>query len=235
MGWSNVEDLSDMDSINAVWRAKRFETLDGKRQDAATCYLHPRLQDGKHPNLHVLVETQVQRILFDENKRAVGVEFRPNPLFHKGEGSTKPGPLRSVKARKLVVASAGAINTPSILERSGVGEPTVLERAGVPLVADLPGVGDGYEDHQLIGYPYLNNLSIADTLDGLVFGLMDDDEGLKKKKQEMMGWNGKEMQSKIRPTDAEVAALGPEFQAAWDREYKDYPDKPLALLDVNGG
>ncbi|KAK7931169.1 hypothetical protein PG985_001881 [Apiospora marii] len=235
MGWSNVDDLSDMDSINAVWRAKRFETPDGKRQDAATCYLHPRLQDGKHPNLHVLVETQVQRILFDENKRAVGVEFRPNPLFHAGEDANKASPLRSVKARKLVVASAGAINTPSLLERSGLGDPKVLDRAGVPLVAELPGVGDGYEDHQLLGYPYLNNLSMTDTLDGLVFGRMGKHEDLIKENNKMMGWNGKEMQSKIRPTDDEVAALGPEFQAAWDGEYKNHPDKPLALLDVNGG
>ncbi|KAK8054226.1 hypothetical protein PG996_013527 [Apiospora saccharicola] len=171
MGWSNVDDLSDMDSINA-------------------------------------------------NERAVGVEFRPNPMFQAAGDSNKAGPLRSVKARKLVVASSGAINTPSLLERSGVGEPKVLERAGVPLVADLPGVGSGYEDHQLLGYPYLNNLSITDTLDGLVFGLMDQNEDLKKKKLEMLGWNGKEMQCKIRPTDAEVAALGPVFQTAWDREYK---------------
>ncbi|KAK8115494.1 hypothetical protein PG984_011996 [Apiospora sp. TS-2023a] len=233
MGWSNVDDLSDMDSINAVWRAKRFETPDGKRQDAATCYLHPRLEDGKHPNLHVLVETQVHRILFDENKRAAGVEFRKNPLF--SSEANEAGILRSVKARKLVVASSGAVNTPLLLERSGVGEPKVLQRAGVPLVADLPGVGSGYEDHQLLGYPYLNNLSITDTLDGLVFGLMDQSEDLKKKKLEMLGWNGKEMQSKIRPTDAEVAALGLVFQKAWDREYRNYPDKPLALLDVNGG
>ncbi|KAK7991421.1 alcohol oxidase, partial [Apiospora saccharicola] len=193
MGWSNVDDLSDMDSINAVWRAKRFETPEGKRQDAAT---------------------------------AVGVEFRPNPMFQAAGGSNKAGPLRSVKARKLVVASSGAINTPSLLERSGVGEPKVLERAGVPLVADLPGVGSGYEDHQLLGYPYLNNLSITDTLDGLVFGLMDQNEDLKKKKLEMLGWNGKEMQCKIRPTDAEVAALGPVFQTAWDREYKKFPADP---------
>ncbi|KAK8045460.1 hypothetical protein PG993_005484 [Apiospora rasikravindrae] len=234
MGWSNVDDLSDFDSINAVWRAKRYITPEGKRQDAATCYLHPRLQDGKHPNLHVLVESQVERILVDENKRAVGVEFRPNPMFHKDEPS-RTAPVRGVKARRLVVASAGAINTPSILERSGLGDTKVLESAGIPVVANLPGVGIGYEDHQLLGYPYLNNLSLTDTLDGLVFGRMGTHEDLIKSGHKMMGWNGKEMQSKIRPSDAEVAALGPEFQKAWDREYKDYPDKPLALLDVNGG
>lgn len=46
----------------------------GRRQDALTCYVHPCLRDGKQPNLHVLVETQVARILVDDQKRVVGVE-----------------------------------------------------------------------------------------------------------------------------------------------------------------
>ncbi|KAK7943947.1 uncharacterized protein PG986_013060 [Apiospora aurea] len=231
MGWPKVDEPG-LDAINAVWRLKKFIGPEGKRQDAASRYLHPRIQDGNHPNLHVLVESQVQRILFDENKKAVGVELRPNPSFSSG---TDASALRSVKARKLVVASTGAIGTPSLLERSSLGETAILERAGVPLVADLPGVGRGYEDHQMLGYPYLNNLSVTDTLDGLVFGRMGSHEDLIKNNHKMMGWNGQEMQSKIRPSDDEVAALGPEFQKAWDREYKDHPDRPLALLNVIGG
>ncbi|KAK8085726.1 hypothetical protein PG997_006997 [Apiospora hydei] len=156
MGWPKVDDPG-LGSVNAIWRLKKFIGPEGKRQDAATCYLHPRLRDGKHPNLHVLVESQI------------------------------------------------------------------LDRAGVPLVADLPGVGTGYEDNQMLGYPYLNNLSLTDTLDGLVFGRMGSHKELMKSNHKMMGWNGQEMQSKLRPTDAEVAALGPEFQKAWDR---DFPTDP---------
>ncbi|KAK8104595.1 FAD/NAD(P)-binding protein [Apiospora kogelbergensis] len=214
MGWSNVDDLSDLDSTNPVGRAKRFISPDGKRQDTVTCYLHPRLQDGKHPNLHVLVQSQVNRILFDENRNAVGVEFQPSPLF-----SAEASPLQTVKAKKLVIASAGAIGTPSLLERSGLGDSEVLKRAGIPLVAELPGVGEGYENHQLLGYPYLNNLSIGNTLDGLVFGGMGSHEDLIKSNHKMMGWNGKEMQAKIRPTDDEEAVLGPEGSPVARRGY----------------
>ncbi|XXH04688.1 GTP-binding protein rbg1 [Hypoxylon texense] len=226
MGWSEVKDLSDLESVNAVWRAKRFISPDGKRQDAASCYLHPRLHDGEHPKLHVLVESQVTRILLDESHRAVGVEFRPTPAFHSdGVGE----PLRTVKAKRLVIASCGACGTPSLLERSGVGNPKVLERAGVPVAVDLPGVGNGYEDHHLLGYPYLNSLGPSDTLDGLVLGRMGSYEDLMKKKEKMLGWNGQEIQAKIRPTDAEIAALGPDFQNAWD---KDFPgDLRLATGD----
>lgn len=149
VGWPEVPDLSDLDSVNAVWRAQRFISPDGKRQDAATCYIHPRLKDGEHSNLHVLVETQVVRILIDENKRAVGVETRSNPRYHPDAAGE---PLRTVKARKLVIAAGGACGTPSLLERSGLGDAKVLERAGVPVVVDLPGVGNNYEDHHLVGH-----------------------------------------------------------------------------------
>ena len=50
MGWSEVDDLADL-------KSQRFISPESKRQDAASCYLHPRIRDKKHPNLHVLVET----------------------------------------------------------------------------------------------------------------------------------------------------------------------------------
>lgn len=231
LGWREVPDVQDLESINAVSRAQRYISSDGKRQDAATCYLHPRLQDGKHPNLHVLVESQILRILFDENKTATGVEYRPNPLFHPDEA----GVIRTIKARKLVIAATGACATPSLLERSGVGNPKVLEAAGVPVVADVTGVGEGYEDHHLLGYPYHSSLGPDDTLDRLVFGNMGSPEDLIKSGDKMLGSNAQEVQAKIRPTEAEVAALGPEFKEAFDNEFKDYPDKPMVVLTAIAG
>ncbi|KAI1859384.1 hypothetical protein JX265_010387 [Neoarthrinium moseri] len=226
VGWREVE---DQQSVNALWRANRFISPSGRRQDAATCYLHPRLRDGKHPNLHVLVETQVTRVLIDDQKRAVGVEVRPNPLFHKGED----GALTSrIKARRLVVASSGALCTPSLLERSGVGSKKILEQATIEVVVDLPGVGRGYEDHHLLVYPYLNTLDPTDTLDALVFGRMGSFENLIKSNHRILGWNAQEIQTKVRPSDEEVQALGPEFQQAWDKEFKNFPDKPLAIISV---
>lgn len=232
MGWAEVDDLADLDSINALWRAKRFISPEGKRQDAASCYLHPLLRDEKHPNLHVLLETQVMRVLFDDSKTAVGIEVRPNPMFHPENAGLL---TRNIKVRKLVIASCGACAMPSLLERSGISETQILEHAGVPVVVDLPGVGRGYEDHHLLGYAYENSLNLEDTLDGLVLGKMGTWEDVMKSNTKMMGWNGQEIQGKVRPTEDEVAALGPDFQKAWDSEFKDHPDKPLAIFNVNGG
>ncbi|RDA90935.1 hypothetical protein CP533_5358, partial [Ophiocordyceps camponoti-saundersi (nom. inval.)] len=234
VGWPEVLDLSDLDSVNAVWRAMRYVSPEGKRQDAATCYIHPRLTDGKHPNLHVVVETDVVRILIDENKRAVGVEIFSNPRCHANSASSGEL-LRTVKARKLVIAASGAYGTPSILERSGVGDARVLESAGVSVIVDLPGVGNGYQDHHLVSYPYLNDMSVTETLDGLYCGRMGEWEHLMRENDKILGWNGQQLQAKVRPTDSEVAALGPEFQKAWDEEFRDHPDKPLAVFSVVAG
>lgn len=230
-GLREVPDLQDLESVNAVCRAQRFISPDGKRQDAATCYIHPRLEDGKHPNLHVLVDSQVLRVLFDDKKNASGVEYRPNPLFHPDDA----GLLCTVKARKLVIASIGACATPSLLERSGIGSSKVLGAAGVPVVADVAGVGEGYEDHHLLAYPYLNTLAPEDTLDALVFGRLGSPEDLINSGNKMLGWNAQEIQAKVRPTEAEVATLGPEFKKAWDQEFKDHPDKPMVVFSVIAG
>lgn len=147
-GWSEVPDIQDLESINSVGKNKRYISTEGKRQDAVTCYLRPRLNSDKYPNLHVLVESQVVRILIDdETTRAVGVELRTNPRYNP---DTAGEPLRVVKARKLVIASSGACGTPALLERSGLGHSKVLERSGIPVIVDLPGVGNGYEDHHLV-------------------------------------------------------------------------------------
>ncbi|KAI7773714.1 hypothetical protein LA080_010034 [Diaporthe eres] len=207
VGWLEVPDSSDLDSINAVWRAKRFISPSGERQDVASTYLHPRLRDGKHPNLHVLVESQVSRILIDESRRAYGVEFRPSPVFHTDRMEQPP---RSVRARKLVIASSGACGTPPLLERSGVGDSEILTRAGVPVLVDLPGVGNGYEDHHLLVYPYFSNLAPADTLDKFIYGSQETQEKLIENKHKMLGLPGTE-------------------------RFKPNPDKPLAIITAIAG
>jgi len=76
-----VEDLQNQDENNGFQRWQRYVSPEGKRRDTAHTYLRPKLEDGEHPNLHVLVESKVVRVLFDESKRAVGVEYTPNPEF----------------------------------------------------------------------------------------------------------------------------------------------------------
>jgi hypothetical protein len=72
---------------------------------------------------------------------AIGVEY----LFGKRVHESSPQDIRLVKARKLVIVSAGAMGSPLILERSGIGRKDVLGMAGIPVVADIPGVGENYQ------------------------------------------------------------------------------------------
>lgn len=228
VGYPTVKDLQDLDTNNGVQRALRFVGTDGRRQDAASNYLHPRLEDGAHPNLHVLVETKVIKILF-EGKRAVGIEFKPNPAFQKDNAN-----VQRVKARKLVIGSCGALGTPLLLERSGLGEEAVLNKAGVPVVAHIPGIGRNYQDHHLLVQPYYSALEPSETFDAPLAGRMNIEE-LIKSNAPIMGWNGQDVSCKLRPTEADVAALGPQFEAAYATDYLSTPNKPLALLALLGG
>lgn len=121
------------------------------------------------------------RILLDNNKRAVGVEYQPNPRFQ-----TANCPVRTVGALKMVVVSSGANGTPLILERSGVGDPKILKRAGVPLVDALPGVGDEYQDHHLTLYAYRTSLTPRETINGFADGRFNIQEMIKKN-DELLG------------------------------------------------
>ncbi|KAJ4321624.1 hypothetical protein N0V94_002824 [Neodidymelliopsis sp. IMI 364377] len=230
VGYPEIEDLQNLDNNNGIQRWQRYVSPDGKRQDTAHKYIHPKLEDGQHSNLHVLVESKVVRVLFDENKRAVGVEYTPNPEFQAVIGLTAH-PVKTVKARKLVVVTCGACGTPPVLERSGVGEKSILERAGVPIVEALPGVGKDYQDHHLLLYPYRTSLAPDQTIDAVLSGRVDATE-LVKNNDKILGWNGIDISSKIRPTEEEVAELGPDFKAAWDRDFKDAPNRPMMLCGL---
>ena len=76
-------------------------------------------------------------ILFSEDLTAEGVSFQPR----NGTVST------SVKATREVVLAAGALHSPQILQRSGVGPQQILESAHIPVKLDLPGVGQNFQDH----------------------------------------------------------------------------------------
>lgn len=231
VGWPETEDIQDLDSNNGVQRWLRYVSKDGKRQDAARVYLHDKLADEvAYPNLHVLVQSKVVRVLLsdDEEKRAVGVEYVPNPDFTVELATTIPV-KKQVKARKLVVVSCGALGTPAVLERSGLGDPKVLERAGVEVKVDLPGVGKDYQDHNLILYPYATNLEAHQTSDEILRAPTKRQEFIDAK-DERIGWNSIDIASKLRPSDEDVAKFSPEFKAAWDKDFANQPNRPLMLM-----
>ncbi len=103
----------------------------GRRLSAARAYLHPVLH---RRNLTLKCRALVSRVLFD-GTRATGVEVTI------GRGRTQ-----TVKAREVVLCG-GAINTPQLLQLSGIGNAEELKALGVPVVHDLPGVGEHMQDH----------------------------------------------------------------------------------------
>ena len=103
----------------------------GERFSAAKAYLTPHL--GR-PNLEVLTGAQVLRVRF-EGRRAVGVDVRVG------------GAERALSARREVLLSAGALQSPQLLLLSGVGPGAHLQALGIPVLHDLPGVGQHLHDH----------------------------------------------------------------------------------------
>ncbi|KAH8883407.1 alcohol oxidase-like protein [Thozetella sp. PMI_491] len=232
VGWPEKEDTQGLGATNGMQRALRYISPEGKRQDAAHRYIHPRLRDDAHPNLHILVESQVERVLFD-GKKAVGITYRPNPAFLNQDISASSA-SRTVKARRMVVVSCGSAVSPLLLERSGVGRSEILEKAGVPVVAALLGVGDSYRDHPGMIYAYKSDLNPTQTMDNVLRGEVNIGQMIQENNP-LLGWNAMDMTSKLRPSDADIAALGPEFQQYWDNNYKNIPDKPLSIITLVEG
>jgi choline dehydrogenase-like flavoprotein len=111
----------------------------GVRSSASVDYLHPIM--GSRQNLTTILETRVTKVLFGDGgttarRRATGVRVR------RPDGS-----VTDIAARREVVLCAGAIDTPRLLLLSGVGPAEGLAAAGVPLVHELPGVGENLMDH----------------------------------------------------------------------------------------
>jgi len=109
----------------------------GRRMSAARAYLHPV---KKRPNLTVQCRTLTTKILFEgknpeSSSRAVGVEF-----------SRSPGRSEKVYAGEIICCG-GAINSPQLLQLSGIGNADELKKLGIEIVQDLPGVGENMQDH----------------------------------------------------------------------------------------
>ena len=188
------------------------------------------MASGKYPNLHLLLESKVVRVLFDESRKATGVEYQPSASFQPATALSGPV-LKTVNARKMVIVSSGALGTPSVLERSGVGNKNLLEKLDIPVISDLPGVGENYQDHHLLLYPYKTSLKPEDTLDSLLSGRTDFAQALGSK-DPILGWNAIDIAAKLRFTDQELDTLGPDFKALWDRDFVPYPEKCVMLMGV---
>jgi choline dehydrogenase len=122
---------------------------EGKRHSAAAAFLVPILQ---RCNLTITTGALMTRLLF-EGTRAVGVEY-----LHEGM-------LHQVRVEREVILSAGAFDSPKLLMLSGIGDAAHLQTLGIPVVADLPGVGQNLQDHIFapVVYQATQDLHFAST------------------------------------------------------------------------
>jgi choline dehydrogenase len=136
------------------YRQEGFAAFDrnihqGRRLSAARAYLHPAMS---RRGLRVVTRVHVTRILF-EGTRATGVEF------------TVGGPRGSRLPRRAhggeVIVCAGAFGSPQLLQLSGVGNAAELSALGIPVVADLPGVGENLQDHLEVYIQYASKLPVS--------------------------------------------------------------------------
>lgn len=132
-GYTRTDDMNG-------YRQEGFGPMDmtvhkGRRWSTAMAYLRPALQ---RRNLVLQTGALTTRILFDGPKdapRAVGVEV------------AQGGALKQVRARREVILCGGAINSPQLLQLSGIGNPDLLQPLGIPVVAARKGVGENLQDH----------------------------------------------------------------------------------------
>lgn len=121
----------------------------GVRWNTAKAFLRPAM---KRPNLRVMTHAESEALILD-GKRAVGVRFR-----HKDQ-------LLEARADAEVLLAAGAINSPKLMELSGIGKGDVLQGHGIPVQHESPGVGENLQDHLQIRTVYkVRNAQTLNTL-----------------------------------------------------------------------
>jgi len=129
-------DINGEEQEGVTWY--QLTVKNGRRCSAAVAYLHPAM---KRANLKVETRALATRILF-EGKRAVGIAY------------TQGGQKRVARAAREVILSGGTVNSPQLLQLSGVGPGGLLQEHGIAVIADLPGVGENLQDHYVISMQY---------------------------------------------------------------------------------
>ncbi|MBL4720432.1 MAG: GMC family oxidoreductase N-terminal domain-containing protein, partial [Alphaproteobacteria bacterium] len=131
-GYSRTQDYNSGDQEGFSYY--QVTQKNGRRWSTATAFLDPA---RSRPNLTIEINAFTTQILL-EGTRAVGVVF------------DQKGAQRRVRAHREVILSAGAVQSPQILEASGIGQPKLLSDHGIEVRHALPGVGENYRDHYLI-------------------------------------------------------------------------------------
>jgi choline dehydrogenase len=134
LGYPETPDFNHPDKmIGAGWH--HINMKDGKRHSMATAYLVPAMA---RQNLKLESYAHAAKLLFD-GKKCIGIEY------------IKDGKSEKAFANKEVIVSMGAIESPHLLQLSGIGNPSQLKEFGIPVISGLEGVGENFHNHVLTG------------------------------------------------------------------------------------
>lgn len=134
-GLKRTDDFNDGDNEGVgMYQVTQFHDAkrNGERCSTAAAYLHPI--ESQRPNLTILTEARATRIVF-EGKRAVAVNYIKDGVNHQ------------VRATHEILLASGALQSPQILQLSGVGRKEDIEPHNIPMVHELSGVGQNLQDH----------------------------------------------------------------------------------------
>jgi choline dehydrogenase-like flavoprotein len=171
---ARLESLADPND----WRSVERDEI-GARYTPLTTDRHQRVGTRERllsvakrlPNrLRIELHALATRVVFDDRNRAIGVEYQKGERLYGAHpsASSAAGETRVVRARKEVILSGGAFNTPQLLMLSGIGDPEVLSRYGITTRVPLCGVGTNLQDRYEV--PVVNRMVKPwDMLDGATF------------------------------------------------------------------
>jgi choline dehydrogenase len=142
VGIPTIADFNTSKGMIGASQGQSFIDSKGQRSSTAVAYLTPDV--ATRPNLKIAVGQTVTKVLFDtssKDPRALGVEM----------SASAASPVRYLaKAKKEVLLCPGAVHTPHLLKLSGIGPSDELEKHNIPVVKDLPGVGENMVDHMFV-------------------------------------------------------------------------------------
>jgi choline dehydrogenase-like flavoprotein len=145
--WKSEEGISVNEDINAgagpglSWAPVTIDRRDQTRATARKTYYDPIV--STRPNLHLLTGHTVDEIIF-QRRKAIGVKILPRSNNRTSR----------IYAKKEVILAAGAVQTPQLLQLSGIGPKDVLEAAGIRVNKDMPAVGANFQDHATVRTSY---------------------------------------------------------------------------------
>ncbi|KAF8884272.1 hypothetical protein CPB84DRAFT_1750441 [Gymnopilus junonius] len=132
-GIQHNADPNDGDD-RGTWISTKKIDSNSVRSSAASAYYEP---NSLQPNLKIITGVHATKVITSKEDlvTVTGVEFLQN------------GQLQTIQAKKEVILCCGSYNTPQILELSGIGDPAILKKHGIPVIIDLPAVGNNLEEH----------------------------------------------------------------------------------------